>query len=86
MMEARKMLAICMISFRASWVGADTLISTSSRRMARSADRRLTECTQISLRSWLQIRRACFSSVSSSMVMRDTAGSSVVPTAGESML
>ena len=63
-----------------------TFSSTSSRRMAWESSRILTECTQISLRSWLEISRACLSSVSTSMVMRETAGSWVAPTASDSML
>ena len=87
MMLARKMELIWMISLRCSGVSACTLMSTSSRRIDCSARSTLTECTGNILRTWLQMRLTCWSfSARISIVMRETSGFSMAPTARDSML
>ncbi len=82
---ARKMFDISMISLRRSG-GAVTLNSTSSRSMALSLVRSVILCTLISLCSCLVICSYATASACTMAVTRDMVGSSVGPTASDSML
>src|SRR5271155_1617009 len=84
-MRARKTCASCMISARVSGV-ATTLIMARSRNTDGVDVTFSTRCTCTNLYRLASIRIAPPSSVSTTIVMRETPGFSVCPTVSDSML
>ena len=75
-----------MISSRASRLAALTFTRIISRCTELSGESSLTEMTGSNLASWLAICSICSSSSFTRMVILEIVGSSVVPTASESIL
>ncbi len=85
MIFARNIPAICRISALVP-ISAATLISASPRSTDSDGGRSDTEITSISLESWLITCASTRSSPSTTIVIRDISGFSVMPTARLSIL